>query len=117
MTTINVPNGRTDLAFDSFVDIETTPPSSIIREGDGTVSLVFPITLSAAQENAVYARAAGTGNKETILARALTALENNLAYIALDPPTNAQAIAQIEALTRQVNGIIRLVLNKLESAD
>lgn len=56
-------------------------------------------------------------NAETIVERAGTALANNAEYLALGTPTNAQAAAQIEALTRQVNALIRLVLNRFESAD
>lgn len=56
-------------------------------------------------------------NKDVIEERALTALTNNLSYLALEPPTQAQAVAQVDDLTRQINGVIRLLLNKLDSAD
>lgn len=45
------------------------------------------------------------------------ALDANLAYLALNPPTTAQALAQVGALTRQVNGMLRLLRNRLDSAD
>jgi hypothetical protein len=45
------------------------------------------------------------------------ALDANLAYLALNPPTTAQALAQVGALTRQVNGILRLMRNRLDSAE
>lgn len=59
-------------------------------------------------------------NTEVLLERAAAALVANKAF--LDTPngsiTNADALAQIKALTRQVNGTIRLlVLDLLETVD
>lgn len=56
-------------------------------------------------------------NERTLRDQANTALANNAAYLALPSPTQAQAIAQVEALTRQVNKIIRLVLGRLEDTE
>lgn len=55
--------------------------------------------------------------RRTIEAQAQTALANNAAYLAISSPTQAQAIAQVEALTRQVNKLIRLVLNRLDDTE
>jgi hypothetical protein len=55
-------------------------------------------------------------NEATIRGQALTALTANRAYIA-STPTAVQATAQSKALTRQVNGIIRLLLNQLDGVD
>jgi hypothetical protein len=55
-------------------------------------------------------------NEETIRGQALAALAANRAYIA-STPTAVQATAQSKALTRQVNGIIRLLLNQLDGVD
>ena len=43
-------------------------------------------------------------------AKARTALAANATYLALATPTNAQNAAQIKALTRQHNAIIRLLI-------
>lgn len=56
-------------------------------------------------------------NAETVVERAEQALADNAEFIALASPTNAQAVAQVRALTRQVNGLIRLALNRFDSAD
>lgn len=56
-------------------------------------------------------------NAETLRERAATALTNNADFLALASPTQAQAVAQIKALTRQVNGLIRLGLDRLDSID
>lgn len=56
-------------------------------------------------------------NETTIRDRATTALADNKAFLAIASPTNAQNAAQVKALTRQVNGLIRMVLRRFESAD
>lgn len=53
----------------------------------------------------------------TIEAQAVTALTTNRTFLALATPTNAQAVAQTKALTRQVNGIIRLLIDRSSLAD
>ena len=58
-----------------------------------------------------------TANKKTLEERAIKALESNKAFLALTSPTNAQVLAQVKALTRQVNGVMRLSLNKLGTVD
>jgi hypothetical protein len=55
---------------------------------------------------------------QTLIERKLdAAIDANLAYLALSPPTTAQALAQVGALTRQVNGLLRIMRNRLDSAD
>lgn len=51
----------------------------------------------------------------------VTKLGNNLAdnktYLAIATPTTAQNAAQIKAITRQVNRLIRLALNDLAATE
>ena len=54
-------------------------------------------------------------NKRSLESKANTALTNNATYLNLASPTNAQNLAQIRALTRQNNALIRLLLKKLDS--
>jgi len=78
-----------------------------------------------AQRNADMAAAAiqaaadalTSGNKATIESRAMTALTTNRDFLALASPTNAEALAQIKALTHQNVAIIRLLLGALEGVD
>lgn len=49
-------------------------------------------------------------NQQTLLSKAQTALGNNQTYLAIASPTNAQVAAQVKALTRQVDALIRLQL-------
>lgn len=58
-----------------------------------------------------------TANRETIRADALGALAANRNFVSLTTPTNAQVLAQTKALSRQVNGIIRVLLDQLEGTD
>jgi hypothetical protein len=63
------------------------------------------------------AKSAERVNKETIQSQAATALATNTTFLALASPTNAQLAAQVKALTRQSQGLIRLALNRLEAAE
>lgn len=56
-------------------------------------------------------------NKRTIEERAVLALETNRAFVNLTAPTNSQTLAEVKALARQNNAIIRLLLNKLDATD
>lgn len=56
-------------------------------------------------------------NDATIRAQAANALTANRTYAALASPTAAQTTAQVKALTRQNNAIIRLLLGKLDGTD
>lgn len=56
-------------------------------------------------------------NRRTILTQAAAALEANATFLAVASPTNAQNAAQIKALTRQVNKLIRLTIDKFDGTD
>lgn len=51
-------------------------------------------------------------NAITLLGRAQTALTNNATFLAIGSPTNAQTLAQVQALTRQVDALIRFLLGQ-----
>jgi hypothetical protein len=56
-------------------------------------------------------------NNATIRSQATTALDNNRTYLAVGAPTNIQVVAQLRAVTQQMNGVIRLVLGKLDGTN
>lgn len=58
-----------------------------------------------------------TENRDAILDAARQALAANRTYLALNSPTNAQNLAQIRALTRQINGLIRFLLADFSGTD
>lgn len=53
-------------------------------------------------------------NERSIRDKARQALAANATFLAIATPTAAQNAAQAKALTRQVNGIIRLLLSELQ---
>jgi len=59
-------------------------------------------------------RAQADLNADDLHAKAATALANNAAFQAIASPNTAQAVAQVQALTRQVNALIKLANNLLD---
>lgn len=57
--------------------------------------------------------AADEANRLAIVVAARNALQANRDFLAIGSPTNAQVLAQVRALTRQCNGLIRLALGDL----
>jgi hypothetical protein len=55
-------------------------------------------------------------NQDALTAKAIAAVTTNVAYLALAPPTVAQIGAQVRSLTQQVNALIRLVTDQLDSS-
>lgn len=62
-----------------------------------------------------FTQPAPVANKDTILGKVSAALTNNQAFLGLSSPTNAQVLAQIQALTRQTNALMRIVSEQLDS--
>ena len=56
-------------------------------------------------------------NRQAIIAAARTALATNRTYVGLASPSNAQTVAQVKALSRQVNGLIRVLLGDFSGTD
>jgi len=54
-------------------------------------------------------------NAQSIIARAQTALAANATFQGLTAPTLAQFEAQVQLLTTEVNGLIRVVMGLLDT--
>lgn len=72
-----------------------------------------PPTAQAALDQA----AAEQSNETSIRDKATQALQVNRDFLALTSPSNAQVVAQVKALTRQNNALIRLALGRFDAAD
>jgi hypothetical protein len=101
-----------------FADI-TSAPCEVVWADDGqTITVTFDADLSPATQAAVKWRImARCANDEALLGQAFAALQANRAFIALTTPTQAQAVAQVKALSRQVNALIRQGLDELDGTD
>lgn len=86
--------------------------------GESTVT-AHDATTKAALQSAVDAHVAidEAGNRTTLEQQAATALANNKSFLAIATPTTAQITAQVKALTRQNNALIRLTLGRLDGTD
>jgi hypothetical protein len=56
-------------------------------------------------------------NKTDMTTKLTTALTDNKTYLALTSPTTAQNTAQLKAIARQLNKLIRLAVNDLSATD
>jgi hypothetical protein len=70
---------------------------------------------TAADERA--ARQASAENHRALVCYATDALADNRAFLDLTAPTDAQTLAQMQALTRQMNALARLTLNDFSGRD
>lgn len=94
-------------------DATTTYDRSVTWDGK-TVAVTWTARPKTALELA--ADTANT-NRATIQTQATDALAANRTFLGIASPTNAQTLAQVKALTRQNQGIIRLLLNELDGTN
>lgn len=86
------------------------PPTGILGTSDQPTIADHRCSAAAC----VKAPDPSTVNRSSIEQRARDALTTNAAFLAITSPTNTQVVAQVRALTRQVNGLARLTLGELD---
>jgi hypothetical protein len=85
-----------------------TRQTTITEFRDGVMVRTVPVTYETTPEQ---------DNDEAIRGQAAQALATNRTFIGLASPTNAQVVAQVKALSRQNNALIRLALGLLDGTD
>jgi hypothetical protein len=109
-----------------YRSVATAPCVILSGAGQTVVISDSPPTTAAAVASALQpiidaeatlasASAAQATNRETLQARAQTALTANATFLALASPSNAQTLAQVQTLTKEANALIRLALGLLDS--
>lgn len=111
MTTIRATVGKgRSVSADDFADITTTPVAAIAWTSDGWLEIAFADTLTVDERQRVVIRCLSeSANEERALLQARHAHQSNVTYLDATTHTAAEASAQVEALTRQVNALIRYV--------
>jgi hypothetical protein len=78
------------------------------------------VGITAAEARALISatpEGAASVNEKVLRDKAATALTANQAFLDLASPSNAQVLAQVRLLTRQMNALIRLTVKQLDSTD
>ena len=78
------------------------------------------VSITAAEARALISatpEGAASVNEKALRDKAATALTANQAFLDLASPSNAQVLAQVRLLTRQINALIRLTVKQLDSTD
>jgi hypothetical protein len=70
-----------------------------------------------AYDGATFTEPVADVNRRSLNQKAANALKGNQTFQALQSPTNAQVLAQVQALTRQATALIRLVADQLDTTD
>ena len=107
------PSGvvQTVVEADSAASVIAPPDHQVVPVPDGA-----PASSGATYSGGVFT-AKQPLTSEIIERRLDAAIDANASYLALNPPTQAQALAQINALTRQVSGLLRLQRNRLDAVE
>jgi hypothetical protein len=103
---------------DEFSDLTTVPIVGMQWVEEGELEVEFESDLDDDVKSAVQQRMGSrNGNEETLRNQAVQAMKGNRDFVALAAPTNPQTLAQVKALSRQMNGVLRMLLGELDDTD
>lgn len=108
-----------------YVGISTDITNKIIQGGPWVWDSFNPAFLPSGQNPLLESDALSQGytypqpsaavlNQVNLQQKALGALARNSTFLGIVSPTNAQIVTQVNSLTRQINAIIRLLLNQTD---
>lgn len=102
----------------SPADFDDIAPCESVKWGDaGALVVSFTGDLSADQRLAVQIRCiTSDSGEEAVLLQAALAYRKNQEFLSMTAPTTSQVVAQVTALTRQVQGLIRYAVRDCEEA-
>lgn len=86
-----------------------------VTDADGNTTQTITYDDGGVYRLELVGGSAGQANKAILVSKARAALAVNATFLALVAPTNAQTLAQVQALTKECNGIIRLLINALDA--
>jgi len=81
---------------------------STVDFGDYTVTTT--ITPNGKTETVAWKPGTPGDNKQQLVTKAAAAITANKTFLALASPTNAQVVAQVQRLTRQMDALIRILV-------
>ncbi len=85
-----------------------------IIEDTPEYQIVETITPNGKTTQTINKPGSAGANRDEIETKAAQALAVNATYLALATPTAAQTTAQVKALTRECNALVRLLLGQLD---
>ena len=88
--------------------------AEVITETD-EYTITRTISVAGFADTVSWKPGSAEANREAIIAQARAALKANATYLAIASPTQAQAVAQVERLTRECSALLRLVLDDLST--
>lgn len=100
------------LGYEVVDHLEYPEPGTISA---GVTVLHFDGDLTGPERAAVIMRCRTTPTEETIRDRAKAAVGNNAQFLALAQPNQSQLAAQVRALTKECNALLRLALGLVDS--
>lgn len=104
--------------WDGIIETWAPPPGITARLTDGfNVNVGDTFDGNQVTPGPANPLVTAVSNREQLLSKAKTALANNATFLAIPSPTQGQSLTQIQALTRQMDAIIRVVGGYLDSQD